>query len=59
VCYARQEGGGDVQYPAVKQRFVADGAEPVGGTPEEFAAVIRADLEKWGKVITNAGIRLR
>ena len=48
-----------VQDPAVKQRFVADGAEPVGGTPEEFAAVIRADLEKWGKVITNAGIKLR
>jgi tripartite-type tricarboxylate transporter receptor subunit TctC len=47
-----------LQDPAVRERFVSDGAEPVGGTPEQFAAVIRADLSKWGKVIRDAGIRL-
>ena len=47
-----------LQDPAVRERFVSDGAEPVGGTPEQFAAVIRADLNKWGKVIRDAGIRL-
>jgi tripartite-type tricarboxylate transporter receptor subunit TctC len=47
-----------VQDPAVRERFVNDGAEPIGSTPEEFAAVIRADLVKWAKVIREADIRL-
>ena len=47
-----------LQDPATRERFVSDGAEPVGSTPEQFAAVIRADLRKWEKVIRDAGIRL-
>ncbi len=47
-----------LQDPAIKERFVSDGAETVGNTPEEFAAVIRADLTKWGKVIKDMGIKL-
>ena len=47
-----------LQDPQTRERFVGDGAEPVGSTPEQFAAVIRADLEKWGKVIRDAGIKL-
>ncbi|MGZ8212726.1 MAG: tripartite tricarboxylate transporter substrate binding protein [Burkholderiales bacterium] len=47
-----------LQDPMVRDRFVHDGAEPIGGTPEEFAAVIRSDLAKWGKVIKEAGIKL-
>jgi tripartite-type tricarboxylate transporter receptor subunit TctC len=47
-----------LQDPVVKERFVTDGAEPIGSTPEEFAAVIRADLQRWGKVIRAAGIKL-
>jgi tripartite-type tricarboxylate transporter receptor subunit TctC len=47
-----------LQDPAVRERFVSDGAEPVGSTPEQFAAVIRADLNKWSKVIRDAGIKL-
>jgi tripartite-type tricarboxylate transporter receptor subunit TctC len=46
-----------VQDPVIKERFISDGAETVGNTPEEFAAVIRADLGKWGKVIKDAGIK--
>jgi len=46
-----------VQDPAIRERFISDGAETVGSTPEEFAAVIRADLSKWSKVIKNAGIK--
>ncbi len=46
-----------VQDPGIKQRFMGDGGETMGNTPEEFAAVIRADLGKWEKVIRNAGIK--
>jgi len=46
-----------LQDPGVKQRFISDGSEPVGNTPEEFAAVIRGDLKKWESVIRDAGIK--
>jgi tripartite-type tricarboxylate transporter receptor subunit TctC len=49
IVRALQEGN-------VKERLLSDGAEPVGNSPEEFAAVIRRDLAKWGKVIKDAGI---
>ncbi len=43
--------------PAVRERLEAQGAEVVGSTPEEFAAVIRSETERWGKVIRAAGIK--
>ncbi len=46
-----------VQDPAIRERFISDGGELVGGTPEQFAAVISADLKKWGKVVRDAGIK--
>ncbi len=46
-----------LQDPLVKQRFLADGAETIGNTPEEFAAIIRTDLRKWGKLVKAAGIK--
>lgn len=41
----------------MRERFATDGAEPVGGTPVEFAEFLRVDYEKWGKVVKEAGIR--
>src|SRR5262249_17637303 len=46
-----------LQDPAIQAHFVADGGDPVGGTPEEFSAVIRADLQKWGKVVKDMGYK--
>jgi tripartite-type tricarboxylate transporter receptor subunit TctC len=46
-----------LQDPQVKQRFLADGGETVGNSPGEFAAIIRSDLEKWGKLVKAAGIK--
>lgn len=46
-----------LQDPATKQHFVSEGAEAVGSTPEEFAAVIRDDLDRWSKVTKQAGIK--
>lgn len=39
-----------------QQIMTALGGEPVGSTPEAFAKVIAADLDKWAKVIQRAGI---
>jgi tripartite-type tricarboxylate transporter receptor subunit TctC len=41
----------------VGKRLAADGAEAVGSTPEEFAAFIKSESEKWAKVATAAGIK--
>jgi tripartite-type tricarboxylate transporter receptor subunit TctC len=43
--------------PDMRERFAADGAEPVGSTPEEFLAYIRAETAKWADVIKQAGIK--
>ncbi len=41
----------------VKQRFGDLGYEAIGDSPEQFAATIRADIEKFGRVIKAAGIK--
>ncbi len=46
-----------LQNPEVRQRLLNDGAEPVGSSPEQFAAYIRSETEKWAKVIKAAGIK--
>ncbi len=46
-----------VRSPEFSQNLFAEGAIAVGNTPEEFAAVIRADMKKWAAVIKEAGIK--
>ncbi len=43
--------------PEVLERLAASGSDPVGNTPDEFAAHIRRELELFGKVIKTAGIK--
>lgn len=43
--------------PEVGARLAADGAEPVGSTPREFATHVREEREKWAKVIKQTGIK--
>jgi tripartite-type tricarboxylate transporter receptor subunit TctC len=40
----------------MKERLAADGAEPLGGSPAEFAALIRREIDKWTRVAHAAGI---
>ena len=42
----------------VKENLEAQGAEPVGSTPEQFTAFIKTEQAKWGKVIKDSGIQL-
>ncbi len=43
--------------PDVVERLSAQGAEPVGSTPEEFAAYIRSETVKWAKVVRESGAK--
>ena len=42
---------------ALKEQFVKQGVEAVGSTPEQFAALIRAEFNQWAKVIKAAGLK--
>ena len=46
-----------VKLADVAQRFELDGAEGVGSTPAEFAAFLKAEMQKWSKVIREARIK--
>jgi tripartite-type tricarboxylate transporter receptor subunit TctC len=42
--------------PLTRERLAADGAQPGGGSAEKFSAFVKADIEKWSKVVKNAGL---
>ena len=44
--------------PAFKEKFANTGDEPGGGSPEDFAATIKADSAKWKDVIERSGAKL-
>ena len=44
--------------PDVKERLTATGLEPIGTTPDQFAAHIRTEIEKWRKVVRESGARV-
>ncbi len=46
-----------LQSQEMRERLSADGSEPVGSTPQQFAAHIKSEVVKWNKVVNEAGIR--
>lgn len=44
--------------PGLQQKLAAIGAEPAGGTPEEFAKFIRSEYAKWGDVVRRSGAKM-
>ena len=47
-----------LKLPEVRERMQTLGLDPVGGTPEAFAAFVKADIARWAKVIKESGIRV-
>ncbi len=41
----------------VKDKFLSNGVEPIGSSPEQLAAAVKAEMARMGKVIKDAGIR--
>jgi tripartite-type tricarboxylate transporter receptor subunit TctC len=46
-----------ITVPETRQIMSQQGADPLGGTPEEFGKAIAIDIEKWKKVVAAAGIK--
>ncbi len=45
-----------LQRPDVRKRFSEEGVEAIGSTPEEFGSYIKAEIERWARVIKASGI---
>ena len=41
----------------IRQRFMAEGLEPIGGTPESFTTFVRNEISKYARVVKAAGIK--
>jgi len=58
TAHAQPGGGTDSMARIVGAKLAGVSAEPAGNTPEEFAAFIRSETEKWGRVIPTGKISL-
>lgn len=47
-----------INSPAVREKYLAMGAEPVGNTPAQFATFIKNEIAKWTKVVKDSGAKV-
>ncbi len=47
-----------LKLPELRERMQTLGLEPAGGTPEAFAAFVKADIARWARVIKESGVRV-
>ena len=57
IARLNREAVAVLRNPDIMTRLANDGTEIVAGTPEEFGAYIRAETDKWAKVVKAAGIK--
>jgi tripartite-type tricarboxylate transporter receptor subunit TctC len=48
-----------VNRPDVKEAWAKQGVEPLAMSPAEFDTYLRADIEKWAKVVKDAGVKVQ
>ncbi len=47
-----------LQQPELRKKLGDEGADPAGGTPEQFAALIKDEIPRWGKVVRESGAKV-
>lgn len=58
VAKVQQDVARILATPEMRERFAAQGAQPIGDTPAQFAAFIRSEIEKWTGVVKFSGARV-
>ncbi len=46
-----------LKLPEIRERFIAQGADPVGSTPEQFAQYMRSETAKWARLVKASGAK--
>ena len=57
IARLHTELGRALKTPAAQEWFAAQGGDIVADSPAEFAAVIRSDYTRWGKIVRDLGIK--
>lgn len=47
-----------LRVPELAKRLSDEGADPAGGTPEQFAALIKEEIPRWGRVVKESGAKV-
>ena len=47
-----------LKQPEIRERFLKEGADPIGSTPSEFSALVKAEFVKFAKVVKDSGAKL-
>ncbi|MDM0037904.1 tripartite tricarboxylate transporter substrate binding protein [Variovorax sp. J22G21] len=47
-----------LQDPEVRKKLASQGADALGGTPEQFAKLIRDDIGRWGPIVKESGAKV-
>ena len=47
-----------LKQPDVRARLASEGGDVLGGTPGEFAAVLKADLARWRQIVKQSGAKV-
>jgi tripartite-type tricarboxylate transporter receptor subunit TctC len=57
VARLHEETARFIEQSDVRKRVAADGGEPVGSSPDQAAAYLKSQVERWGQVIRAAGVQ--
>ena len=58
IARANAEIAKGLAMPEMRDKVLGLGAEPVGGSPEDFGAFIKTELPKWAKVVKDSGAKI-
>jgi len=58
IARLRSEIAGALTQPEVQEKLAGLGAEPIGNTPAEFAAMLKVETAKWSKIVKDANIQV-
>jgi tripartite-type tricarboxylate transporter receptor subunit TctC len=47
-----------IAMPDVRERMMAQAAEPIGSTPQEYGAFIASEIAKWSKIVKSSGAKV-
>ena len=47
-----------LKQPEIRDRFIREGADPIGSTPAEFSALVKMEFSKFAKIVQDSGIKI-